>query len=68
MSLMIMNHTIPETIRGSIPEEENAQKYLAQVAYHFAKNEKAETSTILSNCCTAYDLRMTWKIYGDVES
>ena len=49
MSLMILKHAIPETIRGSILEEENAQKYLAQVANHFAKNEKAEASIILGN-------------------
>ena len=44
-----MKHAIPETIRGSILEEENAQKYLAQVMNHFAKNEKAEASTVLTN-------------------
>ena len=49
MSLMIIKHALLKTIRGSIPEEENAQKYLAQVTDHFAKNEKAEASTILGN-------------------
>ena len=44
-----MKHAISETIRGSIPKEENAQKYLAQVAYHFVKNEKANASTILGD-------------------
>ena len=44
-----MKYVIPETIRGSIIEEENAQKYLAQVANRFAKNKKAEASTILGN-------------------
>ena len=49
MSLMIMKHAILETIRRLILEEENAQKYLAQVVDHFAKNEKAEASTIIGN-------------------
>ena len=40
MSPMIMKHTIMEPIRGSIPEEKNAQKYLAQVADHFAKTKR----------------------------
>ena len=44
-----MKHVIPETTKGSIPKEENAQKYLAKVTNHFAKNEKAKTSTILGN-------------------
>ena len=49
MSLMIMKHAIPETIRGSIPQEENTQKYIAQVADRFAKTKKVEASTILGN-------------------
>ena len=34
---------------GSILEEENAQKYLAQVADRFAKYKKVDASTILGN-------------------
>ena len=49
MNHMIMKYVIPETVKGSIPKEENAQKYLAQVTDHFAKNEKAEASIILGN-------------------
>ena len=49
MSIMIMKHAIQETIRSLISEEENAQKYLAQVADNFAKNKKVEASTILGN-------------------
>ena len=49
MSLMIIKHAILEIIKGSIPEEHNAQKYLTQVADCFAKNEKFEASTILGN-------------------
>ena len=49
MNLMIIKYVILETIRGSIHKEENAQKYLAQVTNCFAKNEKAEASTIICN-------------------
>ncbi|XP_073294565.1 uncharacterized protein [Primulina huaijiensis] len=48
MSLMIMKHSIPDTIRGAIPEENDAKKFLTQIADRFAANEKLETSTILT--------------------
>ena len=48
MSLMIMKHSILDTIRGAIPEEENAEKFFSQMVYQFSSNEKVETSTILS--------------------
>ncbi|RVW20450.1 Retrovirus-related Pol polyprotein from transposon TNT 1-94 [Vitis vinifera] len=48
MSLMIMKHSIPEAIRGAIPEETQAKAFLDQIANRFAANEKVETSTILS--------------------
>ena len=48
MSLMIMKHSILETIRGAIPEETQAKAFLDQIANRFAANEKVETSTILS--------------------
>ncbi|RVW36320.1 hypothetical protein CK203_107650 [Vitis vinifera] len=48
MSLMIMKHSIPEVIRGAIPEEAQAKTFLDQIANRFAANEKVETSTILS--------------------
>ncbi|RVW43382.1 Retrovirus-related Pol polyprotein from transposon TNT 1-94 [Vitis vinifera] len=48
MSLMIMKHSIPEAIRGAIPEETQAKTFLDQIANRFAANEKVETSTILS--------------------
>ncbi|XP_075473302.1 uncharacterized protein LOC142504304 [Primulina tabacum] len=40
MSLMIMKHSIPDTIRGAIPEENDAKKLLTQIADRFAANEK----------------------------
>nr|CAN61880.1 hypothetical protein VITISV_018026 [Vitis vinifera] len=48
MSLMIMKHSIPEAIRGAIPEETQAKAFLDQIANRFAANEKVETNTILS--------------------
>ncbi|RVW68071.1 hypothetical protein CK203_064578 [Vitis vinifera] len=48
MSLMIMKHSIPEAIRGTIPEETQAKAFLDQIANRFATNEKVETNTILS--------------------
>ncbi|RVW47053.1 Retrovirus-related Pol polyprotein from transposon TNT 1-94 [Vitis vinifera] len=48
MSLMIMKHSIPEAIRGAIPEETQAKAFLDQIANQFAANEKVEISTILS--------------------
>ena len=45
---MIMKHSIPEAIRGAIPEETQAKAFLDQIANRFAANEKVETSTILS--------------------
>ena len=48
MSFMIMKHSIPDTIRDAMPEEENAKSFLSQIAYRFAGSEKVQTSTILS--------------------
>ena len=48
MSPMIMKHSIPEAIRGAIPEETRAKTFLDQIANRFVANEKVETSTILS--------------------
>ncbi|RVW13284.1 hypothetical protein CK203_103415 [Vitis vinifera] len=44
MSLMIMKHSIPEAIRGAIPEETRAKTFLDQIANRFAANEKVETN------------------------
>ena len=48
MSLMIMKHSIPEAIRGAIPEETRAKTFLDQIANQFTANEKVETNTIIS--------------------
>ncbi|RVW62736.1 Retrovirus-related Pol polyprotein from transposon TNT 1-94 [Vitis vinifera] len=48
MSLMIMKHSIPEAIRGAIPEESRAKTFLDQIVNRFAANEKVETNSILS--------------------
>ena len=43
-----MKHSIPEAIRGVIPEETQAKAFLDQIANQFAANKKVETNTILS--------------------
>ncbi|KAK4483887.1 hypothetical protein RD792_011096 [Penstemon davidsonii] len=48
MSLMIMKHSIPESIRGGISEEAIAKDFLKQLSDRFTASEKVETSTILS--------------------
>ena len=48
ISLMIMQHSIPESIRGGISDEQNAKSFLKQIADRFTSNEKVETSTILT--------------------
>ena len=47
LSLMLMKHSIPEAFRGSINESVNATKFLLDTEQVFAKNEKAEISTLL---------------------
>ena len=48
MSLMITKHSISDSIRGAMPEEDNAKKFLSQIADRFIASEKVETSTHLS--------------------
>ena len=48
MSLMIMKHSIPNTIRSAMYEEENAKSFLSQIVDRFVGFEKVETSTIFS--------------------
>ncbi|POO00956.1 hypothetical protein TorRG33x02_031390 [Trema orientale] len=48
MSLMIMKYSIIETIRSAMPDVENAKEFFEVIAGCFQKNEKAETSTMLS--------------------
>ena len=48
MSLMIMKHSIPYTIKGAMPEKENAKGFLSQIVDRFVGFEKVKTSTILS--------------------
>lgn len=47
MSVMIMKHSISETFRGSISNEEDVVTFLKEIEQHFAKNEKAEISNLL---------------------
>ena len=48
MSLMIIKHSILDTIKVVIPEEENAKSFLSQIIDRFVGFEKVETSTIFS--------------------
>ena len=54
MSLMIMKHSIPEAIRGAIPEESRAKTFLDQIVNRFAANEKVETNSILSKLVSTF--------------
>ena len=46
---MVMQYSITETIRGTIPEELNAKLFLKVITDRFIKNEKVEMSTIFLN-------------------
>ena len=48
----MMKLTIPESIKGSISEENDAKAFLKEVSDRYAINEKVETSTILSKITT----------------
>ncbi|XP_076883219.1 uncharacterized protein LOC143531918 [Bidens hawaiensis] len=58
MCLMLMKNSISMTIRGSIPDSENAKTYLASVEEQFKGTSKAHASTlILKLVTTKYDGR-----------
>ena len=61
LNLMIMRHTIPETFRSTMFEETTARDFLNDVEKRFAKNEKAETSTLLANLVS-----MRYKAKGNI--
>ena len=49
ISLMIMKRAIPEAFRGTMSEQITTTKgFLEDIEKRFAKNEKAETSTLLA--------------------
>ena len=52
VSLGMMKLTIPESIKGSISEENDAKAFLKEVSDRYAINEKVETSTILAKITT----------------
>ncbi|KAH7857501.1 hypothetical protein Vadar_013417 [Vaccinium darrowii] len=52
MSLMIIKHSISYTIRGAMPGEENAKKFLSQIADRFVASEKVEACTLFSKLVT----------------
>ena len=47
LSIMLMKRSIPEAFWGSITKSANAKIFLLDIEQVFAKNEKAETSTLL---------------------
>ncbi|KAL5545114.1 hypothetical protein UlMin_008898 [Ulmus minor] len=50
LSLMIMKRGIPEAFRGAVTDEvTNASDFLAEIQKHFAKNDKAETTSVSRN-------------------
>ncbi|XP_047336119.1 uncharacterized protein LOC124939717 [Impatiens glandulifera] len=49
MCLMIIKRGIPETFRGDISEVTNAKEFIEEIEKRFAKNDKAETSTLLAS-------------------
>ncbi|KAJ0794847.1 putative transcription factor interactor and regulator CCHC(Zn) family [Helianthus annuus] len=58
MSLMFMKQSIHNSIRGAIPDSENAKTYLASVEDQFKGTSKAHASTlILKLVTTKYDGR-----------
>ena len=48
MSVMIMKHSIPETFRGSMFDEEDVVTFLKEIKQRFVKNEKVETGNLLA--------------------
>ena len=52
VSLGMMKLTIPESIKGSISEENDAKAFLKEISDRYAINEKVETSTILAKITT----------------
>ncbi|XP_019435893.1 PREDICTED: uncharacterized protein LOC109342350 [Lupinus angustifolius] len=56
MRLMIIKRDIPEAFRGAISERiTSAKEFLAEMEKHFAKSDKAETSTLLQSLiCMKY--------------
>ncbi|XP_065859319.1 uncharacterized protein [Euphorbia lathyris] len=62
ISLMIMKRAIPEAFRGTMSDEVvTAKGFLDKIEKRFAKNEKAETSTLLASL-----LSMKYKGKGNI--
>ena len=48
MCLMVMKHTIPMTIKGSMPDKVSAKNFLTEITCQFTKLNKVEASAHLS--------------------
>ena len=63
MSLMIIKRGIPEAFRGAVSEKvTTANEFLEEIEKHFAKNDKAETSTLLASL-----ISMRYKGKGNIK-
>ena len=69
-SLMIMKRVILETFRGTMSDKvTTAKEFLKEIEEWFAKNEKAETSTLLANFISMrYKGKGNIRHHGDVSS
>ncbi|GAV56711.1 UBN2_3 domain-containing protein [Cephalotus follicularis] len=47
MCLMVMCRSMPEPIRGGVPEYENARQFLESVKERFMESEKGETGSLM---------------------
>ena len=61
LSLMIMRRAILETFRSTMSQDTTAREFLNDLEKRFAKNEKAETSTLLANLVS-----MMYKVKGNI--
>ncbi|XP_074326748.1 uncharacterized protein LOC141664691 [Apium graveolens] len=52
MCLVIIKRTTPTGFQGSIAESTSVKKFLSEIEQYFAKNEKAETSNLVSKLMT----------------
>jgi len=48
MCLIVMKHSISETIKGDMPDKINIKSFLTEIANRFSKSHKVEASTHLS--------------------
>lgn len=52
MVVLIMERTMSETVRGGIPDKENAKEFLKAVGEKYKKSGKAETRNLMNSLTT----------------